>query len=404
MRVNNKQLSIGKIFDGDTSLWVLLLGFCIISILEVYSASSNMTFNNHAAFWRPIMQHAGYWVMGMVVAWACSRIPNRYYGWIVLLGVPLSFMLLVAALFTKGENDGARWISILGFSVQPSEIAKGVLIVVVSWLLGAMRDERGATKRAFYWILGLTVCTCALIAPENLSTAGIVFFVVMLLMFVGKVPHKEYGILLGVLIISASSAYSFLKFTPKPVIEQIAELPMLHRVETWAGRVQNTVAFPEDPDSFDLNTNPQITQSRIAISTCNIIGRGPGNSTVREDLPQAYSDFIFPIIVEEMGIEGAFVVICMYIILLYRAAKLARRCDNNFPAYIMMGLALLITIQACVNMLVAVGIFPITGQPLPLISRGGSSMMMNCAYIGMMISISRTAQHESASNTDSTDE
>ncbi len=394
MTVSNKNISVRKLFDGDTSLWVLLLGFCIVSILEVYSASSNMTFNNHAAFWRPIMQHAGYWVMGLVVAWACSRIPSRYYGWIVLIGVPLSLVLLLAALFSKGANDGARWVSILGFSVQPSEIAKGVLIVVVSWLLGAMRDEHGATKRAFYWILGITLCTCALIAPENLSTAGIVFFVVMMLMFVGKVPAKEFGIMFGVIVISGASAYSFLRYTPEPAIDKISEVSVFHRVKTWSGRVRSTTAFPADPDSVDLSTNPQILQPRIAIATCNVIGRGPGNSRVREDLPQAYSDFIFPIIIEELGILGAFVVISMYIILLYRAAKLARRCENNFPAYIMMGLALLITVQACVNMLVAVGLMPITGQPLPLISRGGSSMMMNCAYIGMMISISRATRKE----------
>lgn len=385
-----------KIFDGDLSLWVLLLGFCIISILEVYSASSNMTFKNDQAFWMPVMKHAFYWVAALGVAWLFHRMPARGYGWLVLVGLPLSVILLIAALFSGATNDGARWVSLFGFSVQPSEIAKGVLVVIVAWLLSTLRDENGATKHAFYWILGITFVFCGLIVFENLSTAIIAFTVVLMMMFIGQVPMKQYACLIGALFIAAAAGYSFLRYTPMTAINTISKLPMMHRLDTWASRMQTSTDFPEDPDSLDLNLNPQILQPHIAIATCGVTGRGPGNSTVREDLPQAYSDFIFPIIVEEMGLAGAIVVVFMYIILLYRAAKLARSCDRNFPAYIMMGLVLLITIQASVNMMVATGIMPVTGQPLPLISRGGSSLVMNCMYIGLMISISRTTQTENS--------
>jgi cell division protein FtsW len=149
---------------------------------------------------------------------------------------------------------------------------------------------------------------------------------------------------------------------------------------------------PDDPLKYDLNTNPQITQSQIAIATCKIIGRGPGNSTVRDFLPQAYSDFIYAIIIAEMGLPGGIFLMLLYITLLYRAARIAGRCKKNFPAFLIMGLSLLIVVQALINMSVAVGLFPVTGQPLPLVSRGGSSIMVNCAYIGIMLSISRTAR------------
>ena len=161
-------------------------------------------------------------------------------------------------------------------------------------------------------------------------------------------------------------------------------------MKTWAHRVRDHVDFPADPNEFDLNTNAQITQSHIAIATCNIIGRGPGNSRVRDFLPQAYSDFIYSIIIEELGLIGGFVVMFLYIILLFRAAQIASRSDSMMLGYMVLGLALLIVTQALINMAVATGVMPVTGQPLPLVSRGGSSIMVNCFYIGLMLNISRT--------------
>jgi len=216
--------------------------------------------------------------------------------------------------------------------------------------------------------------------------------VVLLMMIVGQVPWKPLGIILGIVAITGSIGYSTLKFSSEETIQSLSELPMLHRLPTWAHRLNNHSEFPENPDSFDLATNPQITQAHVAIATCNIIGKGPGNSTVRDFLPQAYSDFIYAIIIEELGLWGGTLVLLMYLILLYRAARIASRCEKNFPAFLIMGLALLIATQAMINMSVAVGLAPVTGQPLPLVSRGGSSILMNCAYLGMMLSISRTAR------------
>ena len=218
------------------------------------------------------------------------------------------------------------------------------------------------------------------------------FMVVLLMMFVGKVPWQRLSLLIGLIAVGGAIGYSVLRFTPESTLEKISELPGMKRLPTWAHRVRNHTEMPEDPLQYDLATNPQITQAHVAIATCNVIGRGPGNSTVRDFLPQAYSDFIYAIIIEELGLFGGLFVLLLYLALLYRAARIAGRCEKNFPAFLILGLALLIVSQALINMMVAVGLFPVTGQPLPLVSRGGSSIMVNCAYIGMMLSISQSAQ------------
>lgn len=391
MTIRNKSFSIGRLFEGDLGIWMILFFFCIISVLEVYSASSTMTFKQ-GHFWGPVLMHTIYLGVGVGITWIVHRIPCRYFGWIVIVGPILSVFLLILAIFTAKTNDGGRWLTIAGLSVQPSEIGKGSLIVLVAWLLSVMRDERGATVQAFKWIIGCSIVICGLIVSENLSTAAFTFAVVLIMMFIGGVPWKQLGTLVGILAVGGGLVFSVLKFTPEDTIQDLSEIPLLHRLPTWAHRVRDHVDYPQDPMKFDLTTNPQITQAQIAISTNNIIGRGPGNSKVRDALPQAYSDFIFAIILEELGLLGGFFVMALYVALLYRAARIAGRCEKNFPAYLIMGLALLIVSQAFINMMVAVGMFPVTGQPLPLISRGGSSLLVNCAYIGMMLSISRSAR------------
>ena len=391
MTLRNKTVNAGNLFEGDKALWMVLFFLCIISILEVYSASSNMTFE-HGAYWSPVLKHGLYLGVGVGITWVIHRIPCRYFGWIVVIGPTLSIVLLVAALFSGSLNDTNRWLDIGGFSFQPSEIAKGSLVVVVAWLLSVMRDEKGATDTAFKWILGIAVVICGLIVKENLSTAMLTFMVVLLMMFVGKVPWQRLSLLIGLIVVSGAIGYSTLRFTPESTLEKMSELPGLKRLTTWAHRVRNHTDMPDDPMAFDLSTNPQITQAHVAIATCNIVGRGPGNSTVRDFLPQAYSDFIYAIIIEELGLFGGLFVLLLYLALLYRAARIAGRCEKNFPAFLILGLALLIVSQALLNMMVAVGLFPVTGQPLPLVSRGGSSIMVNCAYIGMMLSISQSAQ------------
>jgi cell division protein FtsW len=172
---------------------------------------------------------------------------------------------------------------------------------------------------------------------------------------------------------------------------------IFHRFATWRNRILNHSGGGNvPPESYDMEKNFQVGHANIAIASSNIIGKGPGNSTERDYLPQAFSDFIYAIIIEELGIFGAFVVMALYVILLFRCARIAGRCENNFPAFLVMGLGMLLVFQAMINMLVAVGLFPVTGQPLPLISKGGTSTIINCAYIGVILSVSRSAKQNEA--------
>ena len=174
---------------------------------------------------------------------------------------------------------------------------------------------------------------------------------------------------------------------------QMSEGP-LHRVPTWIHRITDKQERPADPRDFKPQENPQKAYAKVAIATSNIIGRGPGNSRQRDFIPQAFSDFIYAIIIEELGFFGAFLVLALYLILMYRSMRIAQKCKALFPSYLVMGLALMIVVQAMMNMAVAVGAFPVTGQPLPLVSRGGTSLFITCTYIGMILSVSHTAKRK----------
>ncbi len=390
MSIQERTNQIGHLFEGDKIIWLILFLLSAVSLLEVYSATSNIP-NNSGAYWSPVLTHAVFLTMGIGVTWVIHRIQSRYFGALVVIGPVVSISLLVAVMFFAGEvNDTQRWLRIphIGLTIQPSELAKGTLVVVVAYLLGAMRDERGATRKAFWLILAFTAVICAFIVTENLSTAVIAFAVVMIMMFIGDVPWREYGTLIGAMAIAGTMSVATLYLLSEQQLQSFKGTK-LERISTWAHRLHNHTPIPDDPNDYDLNTNPQITQARIAIATCNVVGRMPGNSRVRDFLPHAYSDYIYAIIIEEMGLAGSFFVMLFYIVLLYRAARAAQRSTRYFQAYLMMGLALLIVTQALINMAVAVDLFPVTGQPLPIVSKGGTSIMVNCAYIGMMLSITR---------------
>ncbi|MCD8319003.1 MAG: FtsW/RodA/SpoVE family cell cycle protein [Paraprevotella sp.] len=380
-----------SLFEGDKVIWMILFFLGIISIIEVYSASSYMSYKS-GDYWRPILQHASYFVVGVIATILIHKIPCRYFKLIPVFGIPLSVVLLIIAMFTAKVNNASRWLEVGGIGFQPSEIAKGVLVATTAMILSSMRDEAGAQRRAFKWIMGMVVLICGLIVPENFSTAAMTFLVVMVMMFIGGIPWKQLGTLTGIIVIVGASLFAFLRLAPDSTLDSLSEMPGLHRLPTWASRVKERGDLPVNAADYDITKNPQVTHAKIAIATCNVIGRGPGNSVERDFLPQSFSDFIYAIVIEELGLAGGIFVMFLYIVLLFRSARIAGRCERNFPAFLVMGLSLMLVMQALINMAVAVGIFPVTGQPLPLISKGGTSTMINCAYLGIILSVSRSAK------------
>jgi cell division protein FtsW len=285
------------------------------------------------------------------------------------------------------------------------------MVLVTAQILSAMQREDGADKRAFKFILIVVIPFIVLIGLENLSTAALIMVVIFLMMFVGRVPIVQLGKLMvgAVLVLALFIGLIYVAgnmesgTTTETQTEAIAQgktekstkksSSLLHRFATWKNRIDKKLNSKYvAPQDYDLDKDAQVAHANIAIVNSNIIGKGPGQSVERDFLPQAFSDFIFVIIIEELGIIGAAFVVLLYIVLLFRAARIASRCENNFPAFLVLGLALMLVIQASFNMLVAVGIAPVTGQPLPLISRGGTSTIINCAYIGAILSVSRSAK------------
>ena len=390
IKTNKKQtFNIGSLFMGDRVIWIVYFLLCVISLVEVFSAASTLSYKT-GDFWQPLIKQALYLGLGTVLVVVLHRIPCRMFKILPIFLLPLSILLLLVTLFSGATlNAASRWLNFAGIQFQPSEIAKGSVVITTALILSRMQRETGADKRAFWMIISVTSFVCLLILPENLSTAALLFGVIVLMMFIGRVPLVQLGKLMGCL--------SLLGVVVAILVYFSTEMPFLHRFETWKERVDthftsDEKGLAEDPKTYDIDKGAQVAHANIAIASSNVIGKLPGNSVQRDFLSQAFSDFIFAVVIEEMGIWGAAIVVMLYIVLLFRAGRIASRCERNFPPFLIMGLTLLLVSQAMLNMMVAVGLFPVTGQTLPLISRGGTSTFICCIYIGMILSVSRYAK------------
>ncbi|MDD6438705.1 MAG: FtsW/RodA/SpoVE family cell cycle protein [Prevotella sp.] len=408
--------SLGNIFKGDKVIWMVFFILCIISVVEVFSASSELTYKG-GNYLAPAMKHVGILLGGIFCMLCTIQLKCKYFKAFAYPLLIFSVITLIIVYLTGQSTNGAsRWISILGIQFQPSEVAKGTMVLITAQILSAMQTPTGCDRHAFNYILIVGLFIVPLIMLENLSTAVLLCLVIWLMMIIGRVPTKQWGGAASIVVLLAAVAVIFCfavggdesEENPKKNLTEKVDQGtnstdekdeggitggIFHRATTWKNRMLKFVNNKNiPPEQVDLDKDAQVAHANIAIASSNIIGKGPGNSVERDFLAQAFSDFIYAIIIEEMGIEGAFVVALLYIILLFRTGRIASRCENNFPAFLALGLALLLVIQALFNMSVAVGIVPVTGQPLPLISKGGTSTLINCIYVGVILSVSRTAK------------
>lgn len=412
--------TLGNIFKGDKVIWMIFFFLCIISIVEVYSASAGLTYKG-GHYWAPIVKHTGILLVGVFAMVVTLNIKCKYFKIVTPFLLLLSIIALITVLIAGQSTNGAqRWISIIGIQFQPSEIAKGTMILATAQILSAMQTEQGADKNAFKYILIVSGCIVPFIMVENLSTAMLLCLVIFLMMMIGRVPGKILGKVLGIVTLLIVTVFALVMLVGQDrekinvqgqqvvQVSNTAEkeettmfTKVFHRFDTWKARIDRFIDGKEiAPEDFDLDKDGQIGHANIAIVSSNVIGKGPGNSVERDFLSQAFSDFIYAIIIEEMGIIGGVFVAMLYIILLFRTGQIANRCENNFPAFLAMGLALLLVTQALFNMCVAVGLAPVTGQPLPLVSKGGTSTIINCVYIGAILSVSRSAKKKQVTDED----
>ena len=376
-----------KIFRGDKVVWAIFIALCVISIIEIFSATSTIVYRQQNQ-WGPILRHVVFLIGGVGVILLIHNIPYRYFAYLIFVLLISIVLLLLTPVIGTTVNGAERWISIMGFTIQPSEIAKISLMGTIAFLLAKQNGTNDGLL--FKWMIGLMVVVCGIIALDNLSTAALLFVVCALLMFIGNVKFLRLLKLAGGMI----AALLLFVFLLKAIPSEWTQKGALNRVGTWQNRIAEFGSHKEDSEEsyFTItDDNYQVAHAKIAIANGGVFGVFPGNSSERDFLPQAYSDFIYAIIIEEMGFLGGIFVLFLYIFLLMRAGIIARGITKPFPRLLVMGSALILCFQAFINMAVAVNLIPVTGQPLPLISRGGTSTLITCAYFGIILSADRFA-------------
>lgn len=373
-----------KYFKGDTAIWLIVMFLSIASMLTVYSATGSLAYKKmggNTTYY--LFRHLTFLLLGIGIIYIVHNISYKIYFSLSQLFLYLAVPLLLWTLFNGVNlNQAARWITLpgTGLSFQTSDFAKFALIMFVARLLSlkqeSEQEKKSTIKNIFIWIF----ITCGLILPANFSTAAMLFFICIVLMFIGRV-HLKY--IFGVIGIAVLGIALFVLVA--------RTMSNSGRVSTWIARVENFV----DGDS---EGNFQANRAKTAIVNGGFLGRGPGNSIQRNVLPHPYSDFIYAIIIEEYGLVGGLAILSLYIILLYRVGVIVRKSRRTFPALLAVGLVLVIVLQALTNMAVAVNLFPVTGQTLPFVSMGGTSIIFTSAIIGIILSISRTIENENQEN------
>ena len=361
---------------GDKFIWAIVGLLAIFSFIPVYSSSSNLAYlQGDGSTFKYLLKHGAHLFLGFILLYVIHKVPYRFFRGLSIIMIPVVILLLLYTMAQGTTIDGAnasRWINVGGLSFQTSTLASVVLMVYVARYLSKIHNKAITFKETLLPLWLPVFVILALILPANFSTTAIVFAMVVVLVFLGGYPLKYLGVILGIglvmLTIFILSAKAFPGVFP-------------NRVDTWISRVENFTS-DDDTDAY------QIEKAKIAIATGGITGTGAGKSVQRNFLPQSSSDFIYAIIVEELGLIGAFGVMIAYLLLLFRLTIVATKADSVFGKLVVIGVGLPIIFQALINMAVAVELFPVTGQTLPLISSGGTSIWMTCLSLGIILSVS----------------
>ncbi len=375
----------GKYLKGDRTIWLIVMGLSVFSLLAVYSSTGSLAYRfqgGNTAYY--FLKQMGFLLAGLGIIFITHLIPYKVYSPIsqilMLLSIPL---LAITLVFGTSLNEAARWLTIpgLGITIQTSDFAKLALIMYVARLLSQKQDTIKDFKTTFLPLIIPIAIICLLILPANFSTAALLGATCWILLFIGRINLKYLLGFTGIGVVLLGVG-----------IFVLLETNAGGRAKTWKNRIENFASGDEGGENY------QAVQSKIAVATGGPFGKGPGNSTQRNFLPHPYSDFIYAIIIEEYGLFGAFAMLFAYLVLLYRGRMIVKKSQRTFPAFLAIGLTLLLVFQAMINMAVAVNLFPVTGQPLPLVSMGGTSVLFTSAAFGILLSISRSQNKEEIYN------
>ena len=373
---------------GDRVIWMTVLFLGLISLLAVYSSISSLAFKHEGgSTMHYLMKHGIMLITGGAIMYYVSKQQFTIYSRLsqLLIGV-MAVLLLLTLLLGSNINDASRWITIpiINQSFQTSDPAKVVLIVYLARVLGKHHGQEWSLRDVLVKLMVPVGAICGLILPANFSTAAVLFTVCLVIMFIGQVPLKHMVVIMGAAIGVFILLLVLAKSTPG----------LLPRLDTCVGRIESFGV--EDHDA-----NYQVEHAKIAIASGGFLPNGPGSGQSRNFLPHPYSDMIYAFIIEEYGsILGGLGLLLLYLILLFRAVRVASGCQKPFGALAAIGLGLMLVLQAMINMAVAVNLVPVTGQPLPLVSMGGTSVWFTCLAIGIMLSVSRGNEEQAPANND----
>jgi cell division protein FtsW len=398
------QGNISKHARGDKVIWALVVFLTLVSLLAVYSATGSLAYKNYKGNTEIyLFKQVAFILIGFAVVYFAHRVNYTIYSKLARILYILSIPLLIYTLFFGVKmNEGSRWIRlpIINLTMQTSDLAKLALFMYLARLLSRKQAVIKDFKNGFLPVIAPVLLTCILIAPANLSTALLLGASCMILLFMGRVEVKHLLLVVALamipiimLITAAVVRHSSGKdtgVTETTIAAKKSTAGLLGRVDTWIGRVENFMYGGKEADNDEMY---QVNQAKIAIAKGGFLGVGPGNSTTRDYLPQAYNDFIFAIIIEEYGFLGGAFLLFMYLVFLYRCINIFRRCPFAFGAFLALGLSFTLAIQALSNMAVTVNLFPVTGVTLPLVSMGGSSFLFTCFSVGIILSVARNIEN-----------
>lgn len=362
---------------GDRTIWMVALLLGMVSMLAVYSASSWMGWRHDWGTFQVLVKHSLMLAAGGGIMYAASKLKYTVYSRLsqVLLGATIG-LLLLTLLIGSNVNGASRWLAIpgVGITFQTSDLARVVIVVYLARILGRHREEEWTFREVLLKVILPVGAVCGFILPANFSTAALLFGTCMIIMFIGQVPVRHLLLVVGIAIASFGLLLLLSKANPE----------LLPRLETWRSRLMTH-------GGDDRDANYQVNNAKIAIVHGGLLPNGPGTGTSRNFMPHPESDMIYAFIIEEYGsVIGGLGLLLLYLILLSRAMRIANRCEKRFGALVAVGLALSLVLQALVNMAVAVNLVPVTGQPLPLVSMGGTSLWFTCLSLGIMLSVSRS--------------
>jgi cell division protein FtsW len=355
---------------GDKTIWIIVFALSLFSIMVVYSAAG----------WSDLTSHIVKLSIGLIAMYIVHLIPFKYFSKLGQIGYFTSLVLLLMVLVIGISINGAsRWVNVAGLQFQPSDVAKLTVILFMARQISINRDNLQGIKEFVWYVLAPLVIVCALILPNNFSTSALIFINGLVLMFVGKIKLNLIAKVLGISFLSAVLIYGVARFIPE------LGTKFLPRSTTWVSRIDS---YFVDNSTEVMDKGYQQTQALVAIQNGSLFGAGPGKSIQRSILPYSESDFIFAIILEEYGLIGGATALLFYLILLFRAIRISLKTNSIFGGLIVIGLMFSLVFQALINMLVSVGIMPVTGQTLPLISMGGTSILFTCITLGIILSVS----------------